>query len=951
MNEQRIRFDRQSTDSGVSEQKKGPAKRIIRYGLMAAVFIAVTILIYLIAARQPSLTTTAQKKLFPLLSGLLVGGLAVLGLRSYMDSNGAPKAKPKVWFFPVFSGILTLMIAVLAFMCFGMWPVGEKTGMLVDLRSQYTPMLSQLRDMLLHGGSPLYSFEIGTGTNFVPLFAYYLASPLNLLLILCPQTYITEGILLIILIKMMLAGAFMALCLQYVFDRRSYATVIVSIMYSLMMYMIAYFWDIMWLDAVMFLPLCVMGFERLMRTGKYLLYVLALAYTLYASYYIGFMVCIFMVLYYLAFLGRARRTGIQRAVSFGRFAVGSLFGGGLAMFVLIPVLLSLHSTSAAGGSMPEFGINFEPFDLLGRSLFLTNPTVVVSDLPNIYCGMMAVLALPVFMTTKSISLRRRLSYLGLFSILALSMILKQVDLLWHGLHTPVGIPYRYSFIYCFVLLLITYEVLYRIHDIRPSQLGMTLLGVVAYLVLEGKFGTRGYTLSSLYLSFALIVVYAMIMLVAAKKKLALRCVYLLMVPLVSVEMLFNASITLQAMGNSTSFAEHSAYLDNDVSRAIADSVSFMEGLGETEADGGFFRVELLPRRTKMDTALFDYRGISAFTSTASYNLIRFMGSIGYDINGRHWQQYRNFVPTIDSLMGIRYIALEVDLQSHPLLQQRGIVQNGEFVHYIYENPYALPVGFMAKSDVKDWSYSYYNPILTQNSLFRAMTGNMVDLMECEQITTDDSFATVNDVTAFHIEGEQTATFHAAVSESGQIYIDVNCRAETSVSVSAAGSSWSVSPGMPYVINAGILEAGEEVTVTIKTKGSCTGDVLVARLNEDAFQQDIATLAANGMKVTSMNDNSISGTVHADEAGVFFTSVEYDDGWTVKIDGNKVETFAIGDALLAVDMQPGDHEISMTFMPKGLVAGIMLSAVSLVCLVILIVFLKRRDKQKILSIAE
>lgn len=69
----------------------------------------------------------------------------------------------------------------LAYAYLGMWPVGVETGLIVDMHHQYAPLLADLRDMLLHGGSPLYSFHVGLGSSYLPLFAYYLASPFNLL--------------------------------------------------------------------------------------------------------------------------------------------------------------------------------------------------------------------------------------------------------------------------------------------------------------------------------------------------------------------------------------------------------------------------------------------------------------------------------------------------------------------------------------------------------------------------------------------------------------------------------------------------------------------------------------------------------------------------------------------------------------------------------------------------
>ncbi|MBQ9414926.1 MAG: YfhO family protein, partial [Clostridia bacterium] len=810
--------EKQIQTNGGTSPAKAPAsvgKIVVQCILIAVAFLAVFAAVFLYAKGRSTLTTTAQSILYPGLSAFLLGGLTVLWLyyQTGLDRNELKKEK-KAWFYPVLGGALTMCILSIAYIGLGMWPAGERSAMIVDLHHQYAPMLAQLRHMLLNGGSALYSFEIGTGTSFLPLFAYYLASPLNLLLILFPQAYLAEGILLITIIKIALAGAFMTLCLQYVYKRRSYAAVVVGIMYALMMYMLAYSWDVMWLDCVFALPLVVMGFERLIRTGKYLMYVLSLAYCLYANYYIGFMVCIFMVLYYLMFFFRAKRSAVNQGWGAARFAIGSLLGGGLAMFLLLPVVMSLSSTSAAGGTLPNFAENFNIFELFGRSLFETSPTIRSGNLPNIYCGVLAVLALPIFATLKTIPLRRRLAYLGLFAVIAISLVINQLDLLWHGLHSPNDLPYRFSFLYGFALLLITYEVLHRVRDIKPTQIGGSIIGIAVYLIVEKQIGTHDYSYVSLYVSFALILVYGLIMLIASKKKWALRCAYTLLLLVVSTELLFNATETFSQMNNNEHYTAHSSYLDNDVTKAVQATVDRMEAIGDEAANGDFYRIEFLPRRTTADTAMFDYRGITVFASTGSYNLTRFMGSLGYDVNGVNSQLYKSYVPTADALMGLKYIAMDTNLSDHPQLKKLEAVQVGGSTYYIYENPYALPLGFVVDSTAKTWNYSYYNPMSSQNSLFSAMTGNAGNVMETQQITVENEAANINGVSSFNMSGGGTAVFHSTVEKAGQIYIHVDCRAAKSISVSSGSGSWSVTTYEPYIIDAGTLSAGSDVSVTI-----------------------------------------------------------------------------------------------------------------------------------------
>ena len=115
--------------------------------------------------------------------------------------------------------------------------------------------------------------------------------------------------------------------------------------------------------------------------------------------------------------------------------------------MLVPVFLALGHTSAAGQKPPELTSMFDMFGLLGRHLYGTTPTIRSGNLPNIYCGMLAVLLLPIFATLKAIPLRRRVSYIGLCGVLGLSFTVNLANLFWHGMHFPNDLPYRFSFLY------------------------------------------------------------------------------------------------------------------------------------------------------------------------------------------------------------------------------------------------------------------------------------------------------------------------------------------------------------------------------------------------------------------------------------------------------------------------------------------------------------------------
>lgn len=202
-----------------------------------------------------------------------------------------------------------------------------------------------------------------------------------------------------------------------------------------------------------------------------------------------------------------------------------------------------------------------------------------------------------------------------------------------------------------------------------------------------------------------------------------------------------------------------------------------------------------------------------------------------------------------------------------------------------------------------------------------------------------SIASVNegDSSAIYINpngASSTARFNVTLEQGGRTFVYLDCTAAQSMSVTCNGVSTSVSPRQAYIVSAGNLPAGATLTASITTDSPCSGNVYVVTLDEAVYRQNMQTLSANGLQVTRFTDSSLEGSLTAAKAGTVFTSIPYDAGWSVKVDGKAVETYAVCDgALLAFDIDAGAHTVEMRFLPRGLVPGIV---ISLLCLAILIV---------------
>lgn len=931
----------------------------VQTGVIAGVFLVVAALVVIIARKVGNFENSAvvgalniQSMLFPLLLGILLAGLTAYWLYVHLGKREDPMKNESPWTVPITAGLLSLICMIIAYICLGVWPIGDKSVMIVDMHAQYAPLLSQLRDMILSGDSPAYSFEVGMGASFLPLFAYYLASPFNWLLLLFPIKYITEGILIITLLKNAMMGALFAGYLQYTYRKRTIAIPLMAVSYVMMMYMMAYNWNLMWLDGVMILPLILLGFERMMREGKYLTYILALAYGLFTNYYIGFMLCVFMVLYYLVYLLREKRTLQQNVSATVKFTIGSLLGGGISMCLLLPTIMSLSATSASDlNILPEIGANFDTLSLFGQHLFGNQPTIRSGNLPNIYCGLLTLFLLPIFVTSQKISLRRRLAYVGLLGIMALSLTINQWDLIWHGMHTPNDLPYRFSFLYSLVLLIIGYETLLNLKHITRKQIAGSL-GVIALgIVLFDQFSRteeESASFATIYISLGLVCLYALILLLASCKKLRAVSTYCLLLVVVVAELTVHGGVAQKMLNANEYYTRHEDYTYNDVTDATGAAVDTMKGLGE-----GFYRVEVLPRRTCVDTALFDYSGLTVFASSGSQNTAKLMHDLGYASNAINSYLYNTFTAPTDSLFGVRYVALTSHLVGHKQLIEVDQVSVGDTTYYIYENPYALPIAYRVDEDALNWNAYSYNPIESINSLYTSMTGiedSVYEMFSIDPADEDDENAVTHGTSAFTIKsagGSTSATFNVTIPRSGQIIVYVDCRAAETISVTAGENTFSVTPWEPYIIDASVLEEGDQVTATITTEQSCTGNVYVAALNEDVFTETITALSSSGMLVTDHSPTSISGTAIVNEFGIMMSSIPYDKGWKVTVDGEAVETFPVmGEGFLGFYVDEGMHEIAYSFSPSGLVPGLIISFISIVWTALLVIATTPKKKKPV-----
>ena len=120
---------------------------------------------------------------------------------------------------------------------------------------------------------------------------------------------------------------------------------------------------------------------------------------------------------------------------------------------------------------------------------------------------------------------------------------------------------------------------------------------------------------------------------------------------------------------------------------------------------------------------------------------------------------------------------------------------------------------------------------------------------------------------------------------------------------------------------------------------------VYRLDEEAWNMAYVFLSKDMMEVTDFGDTFVEGVVEPRADGIFTTSILYEKGWTLYVDGEKEEIGdLIGDDFISVPLDAGRHEIRLRYIPEGFIPGVILTICGILALAALEILRRRRDKK-------
>lgn len=909
--------------------------------------------------------------------------------------------KRKKWVFSLLSALCALALLLIMFAVGGVAPFGDNTLVRGDAALQYVPLLSEAQRSVREGGSLLYSWADGLGGNHYATVCYYLLNPFNAVALLFSPENVTDAYALVIVLSIMLAAFCAAWYLQSHFSRSDLSTVLFSLLYTFSGFFFAYFYNTMWLLPFALLPLVALGIENLTNGGKPWLYLVSLALCIFTNFYLGYMICIFSVLYFFVclFSRKINKQGEDDVVllpTLFKFGGASLAAGGLCGVTLLPMIRALSVAYVKSIFEADGLLFFNPLDFLTVHLpGVLPPNMVMTQytLPTLMLGSAALVLLPLYAFVKSAPKNERGAHIVLTVLLLASFEIPTIYYIWHGFSAPAALPYRFIFLYAFLLVKMAYTVWHHLEEVRLPLFAVSgVLLAAAYIYSFVRY--RHIYPTALTVGAVCTVLLLVLFLVLRKVPKSRKAVTALALVITAAQLCACAKGAVPGTAKSV-------YLP------LAASTAAARELTDTAAGGAFYRAELAESNyiTRSDYNIvgamlagsaYGYNGVSTFSSLCDTEMAFLQYDMGNYGNLSNGYAYASQTPIYNTLFGVEYVWDNADaVKGDPYYTAVGTAEGIT----VYRSNGYLGLGLLSNPEVETWDGYSINPFVSQTSLWQAMTGQ-ADVLENipmdtihfynSHAVTQEQIAASGEDGSLHrheegeeeheghedeAEGEDTALFDALKQVDG--YCAYKADSEdyrvtyTFVPQKTQNIFLNVRAGMfdtltidnerqvtflgKRVVDLGLRQAGVPITVTFSlTDKSLFGGVTenlyddavylaAAGVNDQAYKAGLQAFSDNGaFAIDEFSETEIKGTVSAAQDCVMTMAMPYDEGWTVTVDGEEIEWIEHSSHWMMFAVPAGDHEIEMRYFPQGLKEGIFVSAATVLVLLLFVLLSKMRE---------
>ncbi len=802
-----------------------------------------------------------------------------------------------------------------------------------DCYEQYVPFLNAYYDVLTDGKSIFYSLTGSMGYDFWAVFSYYLVSPLNFIILLFGKSRIVYAVNLLIVLKLAFCGGTFSVFLKNRFPKAKCSRIVsFSTIYALCGFMVGYAWNIMWLDGVLLFPLVIMGLDLLMRekNPKWYWYTLFLSLLIVISYFIGYMSCIFIFLYFFTYSFKSFGDFMKKFLWVG---LSSLLAVGISAVILLPSFGGVQSTYISGELLPApefYGSYAESFS----NFLIGIPQIGINfdrQYANLFMTTFALLLSLVYFTSGVVKPGKKIRNFILLAVMLFSLNFKPLNFIWHGFHEQTGIPNRFSFMITFLLLSMAFEICVQSKKrVKKRSIfaafGLLAAGAGALAYFDNDLIMQAAVTAGLAFAYALILAFG-----RGKVKFVISQIFVY-VELTAMLVLGIFTVSSSVIGDyghyMADFEAINSKKENGYYREKIDEVyNPKEEWFENEAEYMTFdeisadkirewcdyMKNIGHQSVVSEATLYNIRAMSLFNTFNNYDQTLFYCHTGAT-GGTNNVMYYGENAFMDMLLGVRYYYTryyDVNSTAYEYVRTEGEVG-------VYRNKYALSVGYaipdaLAKQDFELGD----NPFESMNTLSKNITGGVI-FSNRNFIFEEDKSAPDGVLSYTHVIGQdEEFLFQPVVSDVQRIdaYVD--------------GELVYTGNRSQCIIDLGALKKGTQVRVIISLKNpeNPSATMYAAAIDNKVLQDTYDMLSIYQFQVREYWDDYLKGTISLDDTSNVLLTIPYAEGWTLKVDGKETEPDKWCGLFMMLELSEGTHTIEMSYVTPGFRLGLYITLAS------------------------
>ncbi|MCR8967397.1 glycosyltransferase PgfM1 [Streptococcus zalophi] len=627
------------------------------------------------------------------------------------------------------SALLPIFVMLIVWFFMGAFPFGKKTLMAVDFGQQYISFYGFLKETILSGdwSGFFYSFTKSIGGPMIGILGYYLISPFNIFYILLPLSQFKWAVFLTILLRygaISLSFSHLLIKRYKGLSTKPWLVPLLSLSYALSGMLVSYQMNVLFYDAMFMLPLVILTLEETLDGKKPFGYILTLALTMFLQFYMGYMICLFVVLYAcyylspkLAIRGTLKDKTLAFFIPLFKTAFYSILAITSVFFLLYPIFLNLLESKGAIGGALLFSWDFQinPLDIISKVMiggFDDNSWSKGPSLPNIYVGALSLISSFFYFRHVKDHLYQKIGAGLIITVFFVSFVNEFTSKIWHMGQNPAGFFYRFSWIFSFFIVLTAYKVLKAAVKINRKEFFFGLLlmfASVTYVMTQSytyiapkqvKAITTFVTENPKVILFLLTIIPIISSYFIWQKKeysllqrslliiivvLTIPAEYFLLVKgflltqvvftlltwvLILLFYFFGSSrflwaliygVTIFELGLNAYLSQYTLYYaDADKFTDATLSVKEVTDKIQAKSDVGFYRIGSTFSYSRTIPSLISYPGLSSFSSSLERSTMDLFSYLG-DIGVNASTQYTNGTLLTDALFGVRYY---VDVKDH-----------------------------------------------------------------------------------------------------------------------------------------------------------------------------------------------------------------------------------------------------------------------------------------------